>query len=396
MNYFAITLAILGSTQQWYNNAPVYTTKHWTLRTDLKPSDANEAGRLLDAVYEAYRNGLSMLPKKKSDRMEAWVFLSKADYNATVQSRTRGDSGVVESSSGMFFIDKSGLQITAVTVADSWKSFERTAKHEAFHQFAHTRFTNRLPQWVNEGLAEYFEHTTYINGAIVPGQVGKNELQRLQQLVRSNTYFPFIEMMRMSSLQWGQGMKGPRGPDQYLQAWSMVHFLIHGDGGSHAGQFDRFLMLMSEGMDDEEAFVKAFVTSDLQAFDRAWANHVMNLVPSSTMIAARRLSYLAAGMLELHNKGRSASNLNELQAGLQSIQYNPTLTLQFEDIKFDSSDAKTFTIPKDSYSIQQPVFVLQEGNVLPAIATQGLRPYELGVQWQKQNGVISWSILVGG
>ena len=396
MNYLAIVVAILGTTQQWYNNAPVYTTKHWTLRTDLKPNEAHEAGRLLDAVYEAYRNGLSMLPKKVDDRMEAWVFLSKEDYNATVQSRTRGDSGVVESSSGMFFTDRSGLQITAVTVADSWRSFERTAKHEAFHQFAHTRFTTRLPQWVNEGLAEYFEHTTYINGAIVTGQVGKNELQRLQQLIRSNAYFPFIEMMRMTNNQWGQGIKGPRGSDQYLQAWSMVHFLIHGDGGSHAGQFDQFLLLMAEGMNDEEAFVKAFGTGELQAFDRAWANHVMTLVPSSTLIAARRLSYLAAGMLELHNKGRTPSSFSELQASLQSIQYNPTLTLQYEDITFNSGDSKTFTIPKDSFSTQQPVFVLQEGNVLPVIMTQGLRPYELGVQWRKQNGVISWSIVVGG
>jgi len=395
MNYIAIAIAILGTTQQWYNNAPVYTTKHWTLRTDLKPSDANEAGRLLDAVYEAYRNGLSMLPKKVDDRMEAWVFLSKEDYNATVQSRTRGDSGVVESSSGMFFTDKSGLQITAVTVADSWKSFERTAKHEAFHQFAHTRFTNKLPQWLNEGLAEYFEHTTYINGAIVTGQVGKHELQRLQQLIRSNSYFPFLEMMRITSNQWGQGIKGPRGSDQYLQAWSMVHFLIHGDGGTHANQFDRYLVLMSEGMDDEEAFVKAFDTGDLQSFDRAWANHVMNLVPSSTMIAARRLSYLAAGMLELHNSGRSANSMNELRASLQSIQYNPTLTLQYEDIAFDSSDDKTFTIPKDSYSLQQPIFIVQKGNPLPTIITQGLRPYELSVKWEKQNDQISWSIVVG-
>ena len=89
MNYIAIAIAILGTTQQWYNNAPVYTTKHWTIRTDLKPSEANEAGRLLDAVYEAYRNGLSMLPKKVDDRMEAWVFLSKEDYLAQIEKQKR-------------------------------------------------------------------------------------------------------------------------------------------------------------------------------------------------------------------------------------------------------------------------------------------------------------------
>jgi len=176
----------------------------------------------------------------------------------------------------------------------------------------------------------------------------------------------------------------------------MVHFLIHGDGGTHANQFDRYLVLMSEGMDDEEAFVKAFGTGDLQSFNRAWVNHVMNLVPSSTMIAARRLSFLAAGMLELHNRGQSANSMNELRASLQSIQYNPTLTLQYEDIAFDSSDDKTFTIPKDSFSLQQPIFIVQKGNPLPTIITQGLRPYELSVKWEKQNDQISWSIVVGG
>ncbi|MDP6601633.1 MAG: DUF1570 domain-containing protein [Phycisphaerales bacterium] len=395
MTALAIAVACATLGQQWYDTAPVYNTEHWVMRTDLAPNDAVEAGRLLDAVYEAYRNGLSMLPGKRNERMEAWVFLRKSDYNTTVQSRTRGDSGVVENSAGVFFTDSSGLQVTAVTVADAWKNFERTAKHEAFHQFAHTRFVNPLPQWVNEGLAEYFEHSGYINGAIVPGQVEERDLAILQQALQTGRYVPFLQMMRMSNQEWGQGLKGPGSTIQYLQAWSMVHFLIHGDDGKHVDQFDRFLLLMSEGMDDEEAFVKAFGTNDLQSFEQAWANHVSQLIPSSTMTAARRLSYMAMGMLELNRRGRSAVSLDELRAGLQTIDYRPTLTLQYEDVSFDPSDDTTFVIPADSFSHEQPAFVVKPGRPLPSLATEGLEPYNLRVRWTQHDGDISWTIDVG-
>jgi len=385
----AIILAfpILAQAQSWKERASVYTTKHWTIRTDLPSEHANDAGRLFDAVYEAYRNGLAMLPKQREVKLEAWVFHNRGDYLGTVRS-----FGTSPENSGVMFI--AAIGITAVDVSGSSQSFESTAKHEAFHEVVSSRFAKGIPTWLNEGLAEYFENSVYINGAIINGQVSSSTLQQLQNDIQTNSCIRFLELMRMSQQTWNQNLVEGDGSKQYRQSWAMVHFLIHANNGQYASSFDRYLLLIAEGNNYEKAFVSAFQTKDLDSFQRAWVTYINNLKPSSSRLAAHRLNFLAAGAIEAIRLERKVSSIKGLQASLQTIGFKTTLSVNYQEQAFDANDQANYTIPPDSFSAK-PEFVYKPNTPLPAIYTTGLEPFNLEVKWFQHDGNLRWTIEVG-
>lgn len=382
-----LIFSVEAQAQSWKERATVYTTKYWTIRTDIQSEHAHDAGRLFDAVYEAYRNGLSMLPEQRNVKLEAWVFRNRGDYLGTVSS-----FGTSPENSGGMFIGAIG--ITAVDVSGSWGTFESTAKHEAFHQFVSSRFTKGIPTWLNEGLAEYFENTVYINGSIINGQVSNSTLQALQNDIQTNSCIRFLELMRMSQRTWNQNLVDGNGAKQYRQSWAMVHFLIHASNGQYASQFDRFLLLISEGVNHEEAFVSAFKTNDLESFQRAWVTYIENLKPSSSKLAAHRLNFLASGAKECIRENRNVSSIKGLYASLQTLGFKTTLSVNYEEQAFDANDQANYTIPPDSFS-PNPQFVYSPKKPLPEIYTTGLEPFNLYVKWFRINGNLGWTIEVG-
>ena len=63
---------------------------------------------------------------------------------------------------------------------------------------------------------------------------------------------------------------------QYAQAWSMVHFLMHGKGGKYKPLLDRYLQVLRESRSAAEARA-VFTGADLPALQREWASYVKSL-----------------------------------------------------------------------------------------------------------------------
>ena len=385
---FIISSIIAGG---WYDNTAVSNTNHWQLRTDLPANSVTHVGELLDSSYEVYRTYLSNLPQVRNEKLEAWVFANRKDYLENVQSQIRGDSGVVASTSGMFINLGEGKQILAVDASGGSKSFEETAKHEAFHQFQYSRFKSDVPPWLSEGLAEYFEHSAYINGEIIPGQPTEKDITLLKRAIENYSVTPFIDFMRINNQEWGQKMK--ENNFQYAQAWSIVQFLVHGEGGSHASEMDYFLKLIQEGMYHEEAFVKAFNTSDLVSFQNMWMEYVNQLKPGAIIPTAQRLGYFAAGVLQLRELGEPPpTSMEELAEALKKIAFRETVRVGGEDVTFDPAGQETYTVPMDSLVTDQPTFEFSTSSFLPTITTSGLKPKELQIEWGGTTSSPTWKI----
>ena len=382
------TLVFAGG---WYDNSTVTHTNHWELRTDLPVDDVQHVGELLDSCYEVYRTYLSNLPQIRNEKLEAWVFSNRKDYIENVQSQTRGDSGVVASTGGMFINLGEGKQILAVDASGGWQEFEETAKHEAFHQFQYSRFRSTVPPWLSEGLAEYFSHSAYINGEIIPGQPTEKDITLLKRAIQNNSVTPFIDFMRMNKQEWGQRMKSSS--LQYSQAWSMVHFLVHGEEAGHASEMDHFLKLIQGGMYHEEAFVKAFNTSDLVSFQNAWMEHIDQLKPGAIIPTAQRLGYFASGTLKLRSLGVSTpTSMEELAQALEKINFGEKVRVGGEDVTFDPANQDTYIVPMDSLVTSPPKFILTSNKYLPQFSTEGLKPKELQIEWGGTATDPTWKI----
>ncbi len=149
-----------------------------------------------------------------------------------------------------------------------------TMAHEAFHEHLHA-VAPGAPVWLNEGLAEYAAGIVVREGRVVEsGLVHRGRLRNLQDAFRQGWEgFPFDTVLRETPDQFYK-----ISPElQYAQAWSMVHFLRHADGGRRRPLLEGYVKLLVQGKTPEEALKETFDTVDLQALRREWRAYVLSL-----------------------------------------------------------------------------------------------------------------------
>ena len=149
----------------------------------------------------------------------------------------------------------------------------QTMTHEAFHEYLHAILPS-VPTWLDEGLAEYVSGVEIAAGKVVSvGKVLKGRLRGLQAALETGWEgfeFPFV--LAESKEQFYTLF-----PElQYAQAWSMVHFLMHGKGGKYKPLLDRYVKVLLETRSTAEART-VFTGSDLPTIQREWLSYVKSL-----------------------------------------------------------------------------------------------------------------------
>jgi hypothetical protein len=137
-------------------------------------------------------------------------------------------------------------------------------QHEGFHQFAHAVIGGEIPTWANEGLAEYFGESIWTGDGFVTGVLDPRRLKRVQDGIKSNRFKPFEVMMTMTLAVWNSGLSG----NNYDQAWSMTHFLAHGENGRYQKAFAQYMTLIGRGTKSDKAWLDTF--GDATGFQARW------------------------------------------------------------------------------------------------------------------------------
>jgi tetratricopeptide (TPR) repeat protein len=176
----------------------------------------------------------------------------------------------LEHTAGVFFNQYQQLLFFR---AETEEETLQTMTHEAFHEYLHAILPS-VPTWLDEGLAEYVSGVEIAGGRVASvGGVLKGRLRALQAALEAGWdgfEFPFV--MGESKEQFYSLF-----PElQYAQAWSMVHFLMHGKGGKHKPLLDRYLQVLKETRSAAEARA-VFTGADLPAIQREWASYVKSL-----------------------------------------------------------------------------------------------------------------------
>jgi tetratricopeptide (TPR) repeat protein len=149
----------------------------------------------------------------------------------------------------------------------------QTMTHEAFHEYLHAILPS-VPIWMDEGMAEYVSGVKIEGGRVASvGGILKGRLRNLQAALDSGWDgfgFDFV-------LWEPKEMFYTLAPElQYAQAWSMVHFLMHGKGGKYKPLLDRYVKVLLETRSTAEART-VFTGSDLGTIQREWLAYVKSL-----------------------------------------------------------------------------------------------------------------------
>lgn len=279
---------------------PTFQTSSYDFYSDLPADDFKRVVEHMELMHAEYARRFARYQPRDSERMSVWVFATQRGYLeflATNQTDGRGTGGI-------FFVNANARGLAAWVGDQPLERVLGVLRHEGLHQFLYQRVGTNVPQWLNEGLAEYFQYMFLGDRRSTAGLVDPSSLTRLKQAQAENRILPLVDLLTLSNERWiGLVNTGdPRAGVIYPQAWSVVHFLVEADGGKYEnlliGLVDRF----QQGVPHEQA-VRMTFGSDLAPMDRAWRKHIHEMQPDATLIAHAQLEAAARVLLEAWKGG---------------------------------------------------------------------------------------------
>ncbi len=376
----------------WWDRTHPQQVGHYWIKSDLPAEDAGALARHLNTMYAEYDRRLASLAPRAPESLNVLIFERRRDYLQTLQRRYGVDG---TATGGLFFVTPtSGHALALWTEGLAGRRVLSVLQHEGFHQFAYSRFGGDLPVWVNEGLAEYFGEAIPVGRTLMAGGNNPRVIEAVKESIELGTSIPFEKMLAMSSRRWVQGLSDGAAAGQYQQAWSMVQFLISGDNGRYADRFETYLRLLHAGFPSRHAFVKAFQTDDIEAFESRWQRHALAARPSGFLAALERIEFLAEGALQLSRRGVLPESIAELRDALVAAEFSLVLQRHAQEIELSAKDEAMYRIPDGRRGESPPVFVvrkagLSRGSELqrrrepPSIHTEYLRPLNASIRWRR-------------
>lgn len=195
-----------------------------------------------EAALTRYRTALGDLPPPPAkldtylvDNRSQWVTLT------TIATRERAEDYLQIRRGG--FATRGAGYFWDIGFADT---LSLTA-HEGWHQYTQRTFRNRLPPWLEEGIASYHEGIRLARPIPTFRPWSNTErFDRLRDLVTDGRLLPLSEVVRLSP---GEliAINEDRALDWYAQVWAAVHFLREGEGGRHARALEDLLQHAAKG-----------------------------------------------------------------------------------------------------------------------------------------------------
>lgn len=355
-------------------NLQRHSSRAYTIHSDLPREQVRLYAEHMDKVFREYHERFAGFRGEPSQAMPLYLFSTQQVYLEFMRHH-----GIDATNSGGMFFVRPQVQGLAVFVEGNSRSQTFSVlQHEGFHQFAYHFIGPDLPMWANEGLAQYFEDGIILGKSMKLGIANRNRIDRVRAALEAGKAIPLDQLLMIDSQTWGQTLNSDpqRAALLYAQSWSVVYFLVHGDGGRYRRAFEEYLRLVSEGRPSDTAFRKAFGSQDIEPFRRRWEAFAGRHQPDALTTAVARMEFLAAGLRFLHEKREPAPrSIEELRQRLQAVEFRIVRESHGLQEQLSAADAANFTYPRSSGN-DRPFQLLEpaRGDLPPRLYAPGLRP----------------------
>lgn len=233
-------------------------TKNYVIRTNVSQEFADEIGEQAELIRKLYSK---LFPRSHSKRKSPIVvFKDKAEYHKN--GGPQGAGGHFDPGFKQLFLFKYPKQSDTLLVLN----------HEGFHQFLDGVMETKPPQWLNEGLADYFGPSEYVTSPKKGMKIRTNpwRTNTVKGMVRGGKDVAFEELMNMTQQQ----MYGKSVGNHYAQAWSMVYFFCEADDRAYFKPLKKYFKALEKGKSQREAYDEAFGKIDMEALQERWRTFV--------------------------------------------------------------------------------------------------------------------------
>lgn len=267
-------------------NYVIYTTCRMQSFVDVLPA-------FLENCYRAYF-GLLPCSVSQAEPMPTYLFQRRNQWERFTEEFAPARADTYKA------IRQGGYSERGTTVSyyGTQSSTLSILAHEGLHQYLESTERHRIPAWVNEGLACYFESFKFdpMTGTSLHDPENNNlRRPRLREAVVTESLIPLREVLATNA---GHAVQENR---RYVQAcygqwWSLTLFLLRPESENpyHSGYQSMLAELGSDAMhrraraylaaDSEgeisfgEAVFRAYITEDLERFDTEYRRYLTELL----------------------------------------------------------------------------------------------------------------------
>jgi hypothetical protein len=271
----------------------ILTTDHFRIYTSIEDL---ELRKLLPLFAEtAYAQYSELIPTGKHDpgkklttylldSRESWERFSRRNFPQKFSTYARiSYGGYTEQDTAVVYYDRQRVYTLSVLA------------HEGLHQYLYNLVGPTIPAWLNEGLACYCEAFD-VPGSGSPVFTPTHNTFRLNYLREALAGKTMIPLKDILATDAGKVIDQYQAKPYYAQVWSLVVYLRHGENGRYAKGLEHLLADLVSGqinvrasaarlgtahpadVSAGEAVFRAYITDDLEGFDRGWQTYVKKLV----------------------------------------------------------------------------------------------------------------------
>ncbi|MCA8924886.1 MAG: DUF1570 domain-containing protein [Planctomycetes bacterium] len=233
-------------------------TSNYVVRTNVSQEFADSIAEQAELIRKLYSN---LFPRSKSKRKSPIVvFKDKAEYHKN--GGPQGAGGHFDPMFKQLFLFRYEKESDTLLVLN----------HEGFHQFLDGVMEQKPPQWLNEGLADYFGPSEYVTQPKKGMRIRPNPWRTatVRRMVKQGKDVDFELLMNMTQ----QEMYGKAVGNHYAQAWAMVYFLCEADDRAYFKPLKAYFKALKKGKSQREAFDDSFGKLDLKSLQERWREFV--------------------------------------------------------------------------------------------------------------------------
>jgi|GEM_PF-2512492 len=239
-----------------------YESRHYRVSSDISKERCRQVAHELEQTHRHISSRLRAGEHEQGRKFQVFAFAGQASYLDYIEDVFEGRG---EFTQGMY---STYLKQLLVLDSEPRETFEHTVRHECFHQWLDS-LVDEPPIWLNEGLAEYFAAARTPQGSWRDGRLNEQRAQHLRE--RRGALTPLSVFLFLDPASFMRD-----GPDNYAQAWALVHHLRH-SSVENRGRFERLMKGLLEGRPNEEVLEAVFPRSDLGRLERELADFVAGL-----------------------------------------------------------------------------------------------------------------------
>ncbi|HZV02689.1 MAG TPA: DUF1570 domain-containing protein [Planctomycetota bacterium] len=257
-----------------WDQAYVYETAHYKIKTNVKPEYAKRWGRILEALAEKY---ISVFQFEGSDfrykKNELDLYRNQQEFMAH-ESQDGGTGGFYEPWSKRL-----------VTFQGPWEGVDDATTlsivaHEATHQFENLvlRQMEHAPTFMIEGLATFFEGTVVREDEVICGRISVLRVDELKRAIKSGSYVRLKDLIRTPHASYSAF--------HYAHGWGLVHWMMFGPEAKKAQKLLQaywdLCCSRPATAEDFESLVRQLGTGwDMAKLEQSWKDWILGLDPAN-------------------------------------------------------------------------------------------------------------------